>query len=116
MSAINQKLVDKVNLLKERFPCSTTRLDSTPHHNKLVGGAAKSWHVTGQAIDLIFDEVSSLLPAALYARELGFQGIEVDYRNSHLHLDLRDVKWEVVYTKEKKYTLSEYLDLTPQSI
>lgn len=106
---IDQELVCKVNQLKEKFPCSTTRLDSTVLHNTQVGGAKNSYHLLGQAIDLVFDQVENLIPAALEAQRIGFGGIEVNLRNNHLHLDLRKVKWEVVYTKEDKLSLSEYL-------
>lgn len=118
MSAIDQELICKVNLLLERHPGSVTRLCTTVAHNRAIGGAEKSYHLTGEAVDLVFDRHASLLLAARYARDLGFLGIEVDFRNNHLHLDLRKVKWEVVYTTEKKYTLTEYLalDTLPPSV
>ncbi len=90
---ISTELVEKVNQLKEKFPCSTDSIDRTIARNKLVGGAPRSWHLFGQAIDLIFDDTEMLRPAALYAIKLGFGGVEIDYQNNHLHLDLRNVPW-----------------------
>lgn len=111
---IDQELICKVNLLKDQHPCSTTSLDRTPYHNKVVGGAPNSWHLSGQAIDLIFDRPESLLPAAVYARALGFGGIEVDFRNLHLHLDLRTTVWHVAYNGlGEKFSLEQYLTLSP---
>lgn len=78
---ISLELVEKVNQLKELYPSSTTRIDSTIAHNRAEGGKVNSWHLHGKAIDLIYDSVELLLPAALYARTIGFGGIEVDYRN-----------------------------------
>lgn len=109
---IDQELICKLNALKEVFPCSTESLDRTPYHNASVGGAKGSYHLTGNAVDLIFDAPSQLIPAAKYAKILGFGGIEVDFRNCHLHLDLRSTIWHVVCTKEGTETLQEYLTRT----
>jgi hypothetical protein len=111
---IDQELVCKVNLLKEKYPCSTERIDSTPLHNKNVGGKENSYHVktlthNACAIDLSFDNVEDLVPAAIYAKDLGFNGIEVDLRNYHLHLDLREIPWQVVVTKQSTIPLADYL-------
>jgi hypothetical protein len=117
---IDLALVEKVNTLKERFPCSTERIDSTALHNAspAVGGAKGSYHIdVGKrlacACDLSFDSASSLIPAALYAKVLGFGGIEVDFRNNHLHVDLRANPWHVVCIGTIMYTLDEYLTERP---
>lgn len=109
MPQISQEFHDKLNALKARYDCSTESLDRTVAHNMSIGGAPESLHLQGKAADLIFDNYSDLLPAAQAAKELGFTGIEVDYRNLHLHVDLRTIPWQVVYTKERKYTFDEYL-------
>lgn len=121
MSLINQELVDKANELKQRYPCSTTRIDSTPEHNKNVGGAKNSWHIDTEdhkacAIDLAFDSEDVMYQATQYAYTQGWTGIEVDLTNNHLHLDLRTTPtWHVIKTKEKKY-LPLTFPLTPESI
>lgn len=102
MSTINIQFIKQVNELLEQFPASVTRIISTPTHNAEVGGAPKSKHLTGEAIDLVFDNALSLKPAAQYALQLGFGGIELDYRNLHMHLDNRDgAVWHVVHTPKK---------------
>jgi hypothetical protein len=121
---IDVELVRLTNQLKARFPCNTESVDRTPLHNAQVGGAKNSWHLStreggAKAIDLSFDEVEDLLPAAKYAKTLGFGGIEVDFRNNHLHLDLRPLSdaWHVVYVAGgKQYLLDEYLTLFPLSV
>ena len=113
---IDVELVDKVNLLKAVYPCSTLSLDRTPLRNASVGGAKSSWHLIGKAIDLVFDTAAELIPAAIYARTLGFGGIEVDFRNLHLHLDMRPSIWHVVCTKDKTWTLDEYLTQYTESV
>lgn len=110
MALINLYFVDKLNNLLSSFPASVTRLVTTPRRNATIGGAKQSKHLTGEAADLVYDNPDDLLDAAKYAKELGFGGIEVDYRNNHLHVDLRDTIWHVVCTKTKTYTLDEYLD------
>lgn len=113
---IDQELVCKVNQLKELHPCSTSSLDRTPYHNASVGGAKGSWHLKGLAVDLVFDAPSMLIPAALYAKTLGFGGIEVNFRNMHLHLDLRPTLWHVVCITGETLTLDEFLTLPPSRV
>ena len=121
MSLINQELVDKANELKQRYPCSTTRIDSTHQHNANIGGAKNSWHIDTEdhkacAIDLAFDTVELMQQAALFAVSQGWTGIELDLTNNHLHLDLRTTpQWHVIKTKNKKY-LPLTFPLTPESI
>ncbi len=107
---ISLVLIEKLNSLLALYPASVTRLCTTPYRNEaIVKGAQSSKHLTGEAVDLIFDQTSTLLPAARYAVTLGFGGIEVDYSNNHLHLDIREVLWHEVRLAGKKYTLKEYL-------
>jgi len=112
-----------VNLHKIQYPSSTTRIDSTPIHNQLVGGAPHSWHIGtreggAKAIDLVFDRQADLIPAAKYAKSLGFGGIEIDLRNKHLHLDMRPSTWHVVIIGpeyQHQLTLVDFLAL-PQKV
>lgn len=119
MQSINILFIEKVNLLKAKFPCSTVSLDRTPLHNEQEGGAPHSYHLNTrpngcQAIDLIFDEPTNLIPAAKYAQDLGFTGIELDFTNFHLHVDTRPGQpWSEIRTKSKTYTLDEYLTSNP---
>lgn len=108
---ISLELIRMVNELLALYPASVTRLITTPYRNEaIVKGAQASKHLTGEAIDLVFDETAMLLPAAKKAKEIGFGGIEVDYGNNHLHLDIRcQPFWYEVRLAGKKYTLDEYL-------
>lgn len=103
----------KINDLCSLFPASWESADRTPYHNHVVGGAPNSWHLRGLAVDLVFDNTALLLRAAQYAMNEGIMGIEVDFRNNHLHLDGRVIPWHVVYYNEggKKVekSLKEYL-------
>lgn len=109
MAIINIQFIERVNLVLEQYPASVTSLVRTPHKNASVGGVVGSKHVSGEAVDLVFDDASSLLPAAKLALTLGFGGIECDYRNNHLHLDNRLTHWHVVCTKEKTWLLKDFL-------
>lgn len=108
---ISLELIKMVNELISVYPASVTRLCTTPYRNEaIVKGAKSSKHLTGEAIDLVFDQSATLLPAAKLARQIGFGGIEVDYSNNHLHLDIRpDPFWHEVRLAGKKYSLTEYL-------
>lgn len=118
---IHLELVKKVNELKNMFPCSTTRIDSTTQYNASIGGAKNSWHIDTRdhsacAIDLAFDDTNIMYQAAQYAYTQGWTGIEIDLTNNHLHLDLRTTpSWHVIKTKEKKY-LPLPFPLTPTLI
>lgn len=102
---IDLDFIRLVNIHKARYPSSTTRIDSTPHHNAAIGGAVQSHHLLGRAIDLIFDPDVNLMAVADYAVQLGFGGVELDLRNNHLHLDMRSIPWHVYYTKEGRECL-----------
>lgn len=86
-----------VNQLLADHPASVTRWCSTVAHNKAVGGAPNSGHLSGKAVDLIFDSAQELRLAASAAFGLGFMGIEVDLTNNHVHLDVLPRVWRVVH-------------------
>lgn len=95
---INLTLIAKLNLLLVRFPASIDSLVRTAAHNQAVGGAPNSAHVQGAAADLLFDDPSLLIPAGQFAITLGFNGVEVDLTNNHLHVDVMPREWHVVKT------------------
>ena len=92
----------QVLVFTEKHPNSLTRLWSTPTRNRLVGGAKESGHVQDDthvchAVDLVFDTAADLRDAAQTAVSMGFQGVEVDLTNMHLHLDAKPRLWQVVH-------------------
>lgn len=108
---ISLELIDKLNQLLALYPASVTRLCTTPYRNEaIVKGAQSSKHLTGEAADLVFDQASQLLHAGKYAIALGFGGVEIDYNNFHLHVDIRSAPfWHEVRVAGKKYSFKNYL-------
>jgi len=73
----------------------------TEQKNIAIGGAPKSWHKFGKAVDLEFDNLDVAIQAAKEAKALGFSGIEVDLMDNHIHVDTRTTKpWHVVITQD----------------
>jgi hypothetical protein len=101
-----------------KCPNSVTRLWSTPSRNLLVGGAPSSGHLILPeqgccAVDLVFDSTRELLDGAKVAVEMGFNGIEVDLTNKHLHLDGKPRVWRVVRDGVKDQPLKDWLASRP---
>lgn len=85
-------VADKLQKIRNHFGASVTinsgyRTDS---YNKKVGGAANSYHVKGQAFDIV---VKGKTPAevAMYAYSIGIPGI-IQY-NTFVHVDSREEKY-----------------------
>lgn len=120
MGRISLTFFARVNDFLTLYPASIDSFYRTPARNKAIGGAPNSYHVLGQAVDLIFDSIEELFTGAYAARDQGFGGIEIDLINKHLHLDDRSVPWHVVVTKidGKKLTLqlSEYVYKPPTEV
>ena len=93
---LNLRIFEFCNVL--RMPFSVQRWRSSPDHNKAVGGAPKSKHITGDAADLTFDTVADLEAATEQAIEMGFEGVEMDVTNNHLHIDVGPRVWRVLKT------------------
>lgn len=120
MGRINSAFFARVNDFLAIYPASIDSWYRTPARNKAIGGAPNSYHVLGLAVDLIFDSLEDLFRGAYGARDMGFQGIEVDLTNKHLHLDGREKSWHVVRTKYDgkivTLQLSEYVFTPPTEV
>ncbi len=105
----------KLLAFSEAYPNSLTRLWTTPFHNKQIGGAPNSGHLMDSthichAADMTFDTDAELKAGAQGALDHGFQGVEVDLTNKHLHLDDKPRRWHVVHRGPKQETpLAEWL-------
>lgn len=112
---IDLEFFSQVVILTEQHTNSLTRLWSTPARNKAKGGAANSGHILDDtrschAVDLVFDTPDQLRAAAQTAVNMGFQGVEVDLTNMHLHLDAKPRRWHVVHRGPKQETpLADWL-------
>ncbi|MET4294703.1 uncharacterized protein YcbK (DUF882 family) [Bradyrhizobium sp. LB8.2] len=69
------------------FPWRVTAGYRTAAHNKLIGGASASRHLTGEAADIACTDSSSRYAIVAAAIKAGIKGIEVCDR--HIHLDNR---------------------------
>ncbi|MBQ6807043.1 MAG: DUF882 domain-containing protein [Lachnospiraceae bacterium] len=83
---------DKLQKIREHFgvPVTINSAYRTSAYNKKVGGASGSYHLKGQAFDIV---VKGKTPAevARYAQSIGIKGI-IQY-NSFVHVDSRNTKY-----------------------
>ena len=105
------ELLIKVQTLLTKFDClSQTSGIRSDLRNAAVGGSPNSFHKFGKAVDLVCDFPSQLQSVAQEALALGFNGIEIDFRDNHIHLDIRDTPWQVVFLKNgEKISLAAWL-------
>lgn len=93
---IDEKLVEYVQKIRDHFgkPVNITSPYRCEVHNKRVGGATKSYHMRGQAADIVVQGVSSR-EVAKYAESIGILGIglyETSKDGYFTHIDTRTTK------------------------
>lgn len=93
---IDEKLVEYVQRIRDHFnkPVTITSSYRCEIHNKRVGGATKSYHMKGQAADIVVQGVSSR-EVAKYAESIGILGIglyETSKDGYFTHIDTRTTK------------------------
>ncbi len=83
---------DKLQAIRDHFGAAVTVNSAyrTESYNRKVGGASKSYHMTGQAFDIAVKR-GTPLEVARYAQELGVKGI-IQY-NNFVHVDSRSTKY-----------------------
>lgn len=89
---IDSKLVEKLEKLRRRIG-QPLRINSgyrTPKHNKAVGGAKNSLHMTGKAADIAKVPGLSIDEMFVLAESIGFDGI--GRYNWGIHVDVRGNK------------------------
>lgn len=88
-----------------RAPVVINSAYRTAAYNKKVGGAGKSYHLTGQAFDIV---VKGKTPAevARYAQKLGIKGI-IRY-NSFVHVDSRDSMYWAINNNGKAIKVDSF--------
>ena len=88
---IDSELLDKLQKLRDEIgkPIIINSGYRTEEYNKKVGGAKKSYHMQGKAVDI---RVNGMKPKeiAKVAEKIGFNGVGV-YKN-FLHVDVRRIK------------------------
>ena len=86
---IDLDLVDYLQQIRDHFgsPVTINSGYRSPSYNESVGGASRSYHVRGQAADIVVSGVSPSEVAA-YAETLGMHGIGL--YSSFTHVDTRD--------------------------
>lgn len=98
---------EKLQPIRDKFgvPVTINSAYRTADYNKRVGGAAKSYHLTGQAFDIA---VKGKTPAAVarYAQQLGIKGI-IRY-DTFVHVDSRDKQYLAVVSGGKTKTVSSF--------
>lgn len=70
------------------FPWRVTAGFRTNAHNKKIGGATKSYHLSGEAADIACTDSQRRYQIVAAAIQAGIKGVEVCDR--HIHLDNRD--------------------------
>lgn len=93
---IDEKLVEYVQKIRDHFgkPVNITSPYRCEVHNRRVGGATKSYHMRGQAADIVVQGVSSR-EVAKYAESIGILGIglyETSKDGYFTHIDTRTTK------------------------
>ena len=96
--------VKQLQKIRSHFKKSVTITSGyrTEAHNKKVGGATKSYHMTGQAADIVVSGVDPL-KVYLYADSIGVKGA-IYYPNSRFcHIDTRAGKYRAITLDGKTF-------------
>lgn len=93
---IDEKLVEYVQKIRDHFgkPVTINSGFRCTKHNKAVGGASSSYHVKGQAADIVVKDVKPA-EVAKYAESIGVLGIglyETEKDGYFVHIDTRTKK------------------------
>lgn len=98
---------DKLQKIRDYFgaPITINSAYRTAAYNKKVGGASKSYHMSGQAFDIV---VKGHTPeeVAQYAQSLGINGV-IKY-NTFVHVDSREVKYWAINYNGKTVKVSSF--------
>ena len=84
-SYMNDEFMDKLNALRSHcnFPFYLTSAFRCNEHNKAIGGAEKSSHLLGRAVDISCKN-SDMMTILENARRFGFNGIGIGSGFCHL--------------------------------
>ena len=84
---VNMKALSKLDHFRSVFnkPIKVSSAYRSPYHNAQVGGAPKSYHVKGEAFDIVLGgyDKSDIIK---FAKLAGFTGLGVNYR-TFVHVD-----------------------------
>lgn len=83
----------------------------TPSHNASIGGATKSQHIYGKAVDIVCSGKSPL-QLAQKAETLGMKGIEWNKDLNYTHIDTRTSQWHVKRHNGVFVSVSSFYNLT----
>jgi len=90
---VDEELVEKLELLRAELGNQPLIINSayrTPEHNKAIGGAENSLHMTGKAVDIAKVDDYDIDEMANIAEQIGFDGI--GKYNWGIHVDVRGYK------------------------
>ncbi len=107
---VSDELVGLLQNVRDHFgkPVVITSAYRTASHNKKVGGASNSRHLTGEAADFV---VSGVSPAKVgyYLEALSAPGIGIYVSGGFVHVDVRDSgKWRGLIFSDKEENLGKY--------
>lgn len=91
---IDEKLVELLQKIRNHFgkPITINSAYRTTSHNKKVGGSTNSYHLKGQAADIVVKDVNPIL-VALYCEKIGAGGIGVYKTFVHVDTRKKEYRW-----------------------
>lgn len=100
-------VVNKLQKIRDHFtvPVTINSAYRTESYNQKVGGAKSSYHMKGQAFDIVV-KGKTPLDVARFAQSIGITGI-IQY-NTFVHLDSRETKYWARNDNGKVYTKSTF--------
>ena len=97
---VNERAMDMLQKLRDKIgaPFIVTSAYRSPPHNRAVGGAKKSRHLTAEAFDIRMDNHD---PYAFQdaAREIGFNGFGHYPKQGFMHIDARAQSQAAMWNK-----------------
>jgi uncharacterized protein YcbK (DUF882 family) len=89
---LDSKLLAIMDKIREKYgaPVSVTSGWRCPDHNKAVGGAANSTHMSGKGVDITAPDIEKLYKICL--EQAGLTGIGDGRKKGFIHIDVKPSK------------------------